>query len=393
MKCNVCVSAKLDCVLSLPNYPLNSVYLSPLEISKTERYHPKKFDLYICEDCGHFQAESGVALSELYNDEYNYNTQNSGVQGRIGFFLAQLDQVSAVQFNRVIDIGCYDLSLIKAVKQRIQANHFIGIDPSMPVKCLSNEEGILCFKDYVDNVDIPGYNKDLPDLIISDQTFEHIPGVNATLGNVMKKVSENSLFAICVPSMEVLIEKLNFHNLIHEHVNYFSVKTLAELFRLNNASLKSHTLNYISTCGFLFGLFIKDGLKSNKAVPAVNGADREYFTTHYVLFKAAIEHTLRLANKIKNEPVYGFGASDITANLAYFMDSDLSFLSNIFDDTVYKKGKFYPYLKPEIIGVPEDADLSNSTCLITSPQAARYIYNRVNALKFKRILNPIGIVA
>ena len=393
MKCNVCVSSKLEPVLSLPGYPLNSVYLSRENVSKTARYNPKKLELYICRDCGHFQAQSEVALSELYNDEYNYNTQNSGVQGRIGFFLEQLEQVAGIEFNRVIDIGCFDLSLIKAVKQKIRAKLFIGIDPAIPVKYLKNEDGILCFKDYADNVEIPGFDKDLPDLIISDQTFEHIPDINATLGNIMNKVSDNSLFAVCVPSMEVLIEKLNFHNLIHEHVNYFSINTLAGLFRLNAASLKNFCFNYISTCGFLFGLFIKDGLKSNKALVVENTVDREYFTRHYDLFKRSIENTLHLVESIKNESIYGFGASDITANLAYFMDTDFNFLSNIFDDTVYKKGMYYPFLKPEITGIQDDVDLSNSTCLITAPQAARFIYNRINKLKFKRILNPIGVVA
>lgn len=392
MKCNVCLSSAIDEVVSLPNYPLNSIYLTKAEAERADKYRPRDFSAFICRSCGHFQAVSGVQLDELYNDEYNYNTQNSGVQGRIAFFLSQLGEIEKISFNRVIDIGCYDLSLLKEVKKRIKANHYIGIDPSIPAKLLNNEDGIICFKDYADNVDIPYFNKALPDLIISDQTFEHIPTINSTLGNIAGKVSDNSFFAVCVPSMEVLIEKLNFHNLIHEHVNYYSIHTLSKLFELNKMSLRSYTLNYVSTCGFLFGLFVKKNEAPGVRLGA-NAFTREYFLAKLDLFKLLLEHTNRIVGELKGERIMGFGASDITANLAYFMDTDFSYLDNILDDTGYKQGRYFPFLKPEIISQTGMPDLRDANCLITSPQAARYIYGRINMLNFRKIINPIGLLS
>lgn len=393
MNCNVCASLNLNQVIALPNYPLNSIYLTKSELINTEKYKPRDFSLYICEKCGLFQALSSVELDEFYNDDYNYQTQNSGVQGRVSFFLSQLNTLESIKFNRVIDIGCYDLSLLKAVKEKIQANHFIGVDPSMPNYCLENQDGILCFKDYVDNVELPYFSSELPDLIISDQTFEHIPTINSTLGNVVQKVSEDSVFAICVPSLEVLIEKLNFHNLIHEHLNYFSIHTLNRLFTLNDLTLKRYTLNYVSTCGFLFGIFIKNRNRSNEVFLDENTIDKNLFLKYYDLFKSSIERTNEIIKDLETERIYGFGASDITANLAYFMNSDFSFLNNILDDTDYKQNRFIPFLKPEIKSPVEITDLNNSNCLITSPQAARYIYNRLNNFGFKKIINPIGLIA
>jgi cyclopropane-fatty-acyl-phospholipid synthase len=347
----------------------------------------------MCETCSHVQAVSGVKLSELYNDDYNYNTQNSGVQGRIAFFSSQLDKIAGIKFNRVIDVGCYNLSLLKEIKHKIKANYFIGIDPSIPGECLENEGNIICFKDYVDNVDIPYFNNDLPDLVISDQTFEHIPTINSTLGNIIQKVSENSIFAICVPSLEVLVEKLNFHNLIHEHVNYFSINTLSKLFALNKATLKSYTLSYTTTCGFLFGIFIKNNTRSPEVILGQKDINKDSFLKSYNLFRDLLEKTNQLIGDMDGERIYGFGASDITANLAYFMNSDFSFLTNILDDTLYKQEKYFPYLKPEIVSQHTIGDLSDSNCLITAPQAARYIYPRLNNLKFKRIINPIGLIS
>jgi hypothetical protein len=383
----------MDHVISLPDYPLNSIYLEKAQTINMDKFKARDFSTYICKKCEHFQAESGVALSELYNDEYNYNTKNAGVQGRLGFFLSQLNNISDIKFNRVIDIGCYDLSLLKAVKQKINGKYFIGIDPSIPSSCLINNENIICFKDYVDNVEIPYSDSLLPDLIISDQTFEHIPLINKTLGNVIEKVNKKSIFAICVPSMEVLIEKLNFHNLIHEHVNYFSVKTLSKLFHTYGFALKSHTLNYVSTCGFLFGLFSKGDLGQKELPSDTPSISKSYFLKHYNIFRSSLNETLQIVEECQNETFYGFGASDITANLAYFLNSDFSFLTNIIDDTDYKQNRYFPFLKPEIVSQVNVANISQSNCFITSPQAARYIYARINNLNFKRIINPIGTVA
>src|SRR5580698_1638217 len=111
--CNICRSNNIEQIISLPNYPLNTIYLSRAELKNIEKYKGRDFSLYTCKNCGHFQAISAVKLTELYNDEYNYHTQNSGVQQRISFFLLQLQNIADIEFNRVIDIGCYDLSLLK----------------------------------------------------------------------------------------------------------------------------------------------------------------------------------------------------------------------------------------------------------------------------------------
>lgn len=380
----------MDLVLALPNYPLNTVYLKIYPTA--DKYRPRNMYLYCCNNCNHFQAFSELSINELYDNDYNYHTQNSGVQGRITFFLNQLDPIKSIKFNRVIDIGCFDLSLLKKLKGILSANYFIGIDPSIPHEVMINNEGIICFKEYCDTVNLPHYNSDLPDLIISDQTLEHIPGINKSLHSIISQVHKDSFFAICVPSIEVLIEKLNFHNIIHEHVNYFSIHTLSRLFDNYRLSLHSYTIEYNSTCGFLFALYSKNK-NINIKIPSINIYTKNYFLIHYDIFKNAIANSMIIINNIKNEKVYGFGASDITSNLAYYMDTDFSFLTNILDDTDYKQKTYFPFLKPEIINPSDSKSIIGSNCLITAPQAARYLYKRLLDFGFKRIINPIGLIS
>jgi hypothetical protein len=390
--CNICSNSALDLVLSLPKYPLNTVYLKNKTEDLLTKYKPRNLLLYICNKCGHFQAYSEISLHEMYENGYNYHAQNSGVNGRMAFFSDRLNSLKSIKFNRVIDIGCFDLTLLKKLKGEISANYFIGIDPSIPLEVIKKNEGIICFKEYVDNVNLPYFKSDLPDLVISDQTFEHIPGINNSLNTIIGQVSKNSFFAVCVPSLEVLIERLNFHNIIHEHVNYFSIHTLTKLFENYKLLLNTFTIEYESTCGFLFALYSKTTKAKIKDLHS-NFLTKNYFLRYYNIFRDTIANSNKVFMEIRGENIYGFGASDITPNLAYFMNTDFHFLNNILDDTDYKQDTFFPFLKPKIVSPLNINISSDSNCLITAPHAARYLYSRLLDFKFKKIINPIGLIS
>ena len=393
-KCAICKSDSLELVVSLPNYPMNTVYLKSKD--NESKFGTKNMRLFCCPICKHFQAISDLTPKDLYNDDYQYFTKNPGVQGRIKFFLKQLEPLRHIRFNRIIDIGCFDLSLLKEVKKEFFANTFIGIDPSIPKNLVDNTDGIMCYKNYTDNIKLPDSKSDLPDLIISDQTFEHIPEIDKSLKSFTSQLNENLYFAVCVPSLEVLIEKLNFHNLIHEHVNYFSIHTLTRLFENSSLFLNSYTIEYKTSCGFLFAIYSsKSNLPKNHSIQLLvdNIYTREYFLRYYECFKNMLSICKKILSEEKEAAIYGFGASDITANLAYFMDSDFSMLDVILDETEYKKNTYYPFLKPMIANPKDYIVKKGAVCLITAPQAARYIYNKLIDFEFKKIINPLGVIS
>jgi hypothetical protein len=389
MICRLCSSNSLELVLSLPNFPLNTIYVDKFVM---EDKFKKSMTIYCCSNCNHFQAYSDVKIEDLYHDDYQYHPTSINVQDRVEFINNQLLKFKNIKFNRIIDIGCNDTSLLKKLKTTLLANHFIGIDPSLPSNVeTTNPNDFILFKDYVENIEIPYFDSKLPDLIVSDQTFEHIPDLNKSLSHINDQVSIGSYFAINVPSFEALVEKLNFNFIIHEHLHYFNINTLTYLFEKHNLTLEEHFTEYKVTSNYLFGIFSKKPV-FNKSNLKLNTYTRQYFEVYFKLFKNMLKETNNLLSQIsKNEKIYGFGASDITSPLAYFMETDFNYLSNILDDTPYKQNKYYPNLSPQIIS-PNSNTFNNAVCLITSPQSSRYLINRLKELKFKKIINPNGII-
>jgi SAM-dependent methyltransferase len=379
--------------MNLPNYPLNSQYLSQPSLGNG-RYN-KDFDLMGCNNCGHIFGESSFHTSELYHDEYCYRPSSPNINWRVHFLIGQLEEtVKHIQFNRVIDIGCNNGQLLRKAKEVLNAEHFIGVDPAIPLDVFNENEDIIFIKDFVQNIKLPYFKNEKPDLIISDQCFEHIQDLNLVISDLYKQVGSGSKFFICVPSLEAMIDKLNFQFVIHEHLNYFSLRSLYNLFKKHSLNLERYVIDYLSTSNFILTVFSKGNeiLISENELPLVT---LELVKNRISQFKNNISYNTEFLKKIYlNNRIYGFGASDLTSNLAYFMNTDLEFLSGIIDDTSWKNNMYMPGIKTQISNSIElsEIEYKNSYCLITAPQASRHLMVRINELGFKGVIIPTAVI-
>ncbi len=387
--CNVCGSADLREVLHLPDFPLNSRYLK----SPSWSGYLADFTLHACKDCSHLQAVSEFPLSRIYTPEYDYASGSVGVTARQRWLLSRAAEFAeGKQYNRVIEIGCNNLSLMRAFRVGgIKARHWIGIDP---VPLAEPVEGVTFINGYSQDVEIPHFDPALPDLVVADQVFEHIPALNSVLADLNARIGAGSSYLICVPSLELLVENLSFHNIIHEHLNYFSVRSMLNLMGANGMALEYSELNNSQTAGYLLQMWNKSAAAEPFAVDCADPAALLLeFDAKYRYFKDALRLTMRfLKENFAESPCFGFGASDITSLLAYFAETDFSMLRYIIDDTPYKQGKFMPLIRPMIAGTERIDDLSQAVMLVTAPQANRPIVKRLSALNVRKIVLPFGLM-
>ena len=385
MNCNVCASPQLTVFLTLPNYPLSGIFVDAVSDNRT---HVADYGLYQCTSCFHIQGESGFSLNDMYNASYSYAATAEGVHKRMRLLTDRIvTTCKGKQFNRVIDVGCNQMALLKMLKDAgIAANHWIGIDP-VPLRQPPLDEGSSFIQGYIQDVDIPWYDSALPDLMVADQVLEHIPGTNKIVQNLSDVASPESLLFIGVPSIELITDNVSFHHIIHEHVNYFSESSLATCFLDSDFDLQSSQLNNECSEGYVFQTYRKSRTKKpqlNRSV--VNHAER--FKKMYDLYLRNLELSKILIQSYK-DPVFGFGASVCTGNLAYFMRSDFDFLESILDETASKNNKYIPGVKPQVTNIPKGFAINNSSIFITAPHVARAIIQRLIPDRPRRIINPV----
>lgn len=387
--CNICGKTELHEVLHLPAFPLNSRYLQ----SPSWAHYLADFTLHACKSCAHLQGVSELPLSSIYTADYDYASGSDGVSARQKWLLRRAsDFAKGKQYNRVIEIGCNNLSLMKALRASgVVANHWIGIDP---VPLASPVDGVTFINGYSQDVEIPHFDPSLPDLVVADQVFEHIPALKNVLTDLNDKIGAGSSYMICVPSLELLIENLSFHNIIHEHLNYFSVKSMLNLFESNGMTLEHNELNNSQTVGYLLQMWNKPAVVKPFVVEFADPAELLIeFNSKYRYFIDSLHLTTRfLNNQFAGSTYYGFGASDITSQLAYFANTDFAMLENIIDDTPYKQNKFMPLINSMIVGPDKIKDLSKGVVFVTAPQANRSIVKRLSELNVRKIILPFSLI-
>jgi hypothetical protein len=211
---------------------------------------------------------------------------------------------------------------------------------------------------------------------------------------ILKKFSEklplNSVFVVCVPSLEIIIDYFGFYSVAHEHVNYFSQYSLSKLFNSCNFSQNFSDTDK-DNWGRLLQIHTKSGCNNSANIKAQQPINLLHkFQNNLESYERCLSVVRDILENTEGK-IYGFGASDLTANFAYFLKSDLSMLDCIVDDTPYKENMYIPGLKPKIVKSADIDDWSDVTVLITAPQASRAILKRLIELNPKKIISPLNV--
>ena len=386
--CNVCEKNNGVIFEELEKYPICGTYLDNACLDNNEQRYFRRLDLVFCEHCFHIQANSKFVQTEIYNQDYGYIPISSGVQQRFNI-LQQLilSKLKNLKFNRVIDIGCNQLNFLTLLKTSgISANHWIGIDP-IQLDNSVERNGIDFLNGYAENVEIPYFDADLPDLIIADQVLEHIPNVGDFLAKFSSKISDSSICVVCVPSLELIIKNFCFHDLIHDHVNYFSENSLQHSFKNTGFSIQESFLNNDCPRGYLVQMYQKDGNTFAKDFKKNHFSE---FTEKFLLYKENLSISKKIAESL-DDKICAIGASELTPNLAYFMKSDFNFIETIFDTTETKNHKYMPNIVPQIKLLSEQHSFAENVVFITAPQVSRAILKNVVFSDAKRIINPLAL--
>ena len=378
--CNICHKNNNVFHKTLKKYPVTNLYL------ETENCASNIFDIdiYQC-NCGHVFASS--QQTNIYSSSYAYNGNADGVQLRREVGLSMLkEKLGNLNLNSVVDIGGGQLQMIKAVMQNWKTLRQIVVDP-VPIKKI-DLQGIEFFNEFFNGNNFKLENSINPSLFLLDNVLEHIEKLSDFIDAIARTSQVNDYIYVCVPSFEVIYEKLQFQEIIHEHVNYFSKEIVINLFsKFGFVDIYSFT-DYNGARGYNYHLF-----KKSKSINVILNNTLDFdFEKRLNYYKIILQSTLNIISNIK-KPIYGVCASELTPTLAYHMDSDLSFCKVIFDTSEHKINKYMPLIKPKIINFKNIKNTSeNSYYYVTAPSIGRKVLTNLSLIGRNNIIFPVNIL-
>lgn len=384
--CSVCGGTGLDKVMDLPNLPLTGLFSEEAPIGKAPVYDQS---LLVCRACGHGQLAERLSPADVYDRTYSFRTSHSAT-ARAGtdFFLRFLDKVTGQRrFRCILDLGCNDLYLLGRLEGR--ATHRVGIDPiwagregDVPDKSLR------IFGSTVENVDL-GTLPEKPDLIVSRHTLEHIEDPVKVLEQLLSSAADDALLVFEVPGFDVLVRRLRFDHVFHQHLQYFNLSSFQSLIGRVGAGYREYDENY-HDWGALVVAFTKAPSGSEK--PVQRPFDAARIRRHYGMFQQQLKTTADLLGGFSGD-TYGYGAAQMLPVLAYHLGTDLSFLKAVLDDDTEKQGLYYQNLplkieSPSIVKHWEDVNV-----LLTAVDNSKPILTRVlQERRPKHLVHPFHIV-
>lgn len=346
--CRVCNSDNLVPVLSLGEQYPNDFVTGDIALNPDDKV---PLDLVICaeNDCGLLQLKHTYSRVALYENYWFRSSVNETMIKALEDITENVERRDILKDDDIVlDIGCNDGTLLKSYQS--ENLKLVGFEPSNLFEGGVTDKSIIIndFFTYEAFNEVSGDAK--CKVITSIAMFYDLEDPNKFVGDVAKCLEEEGIWVIQMAYLEPMINLNGFDNIVHEHVEYYSLFSLKNLLSRHNLEVFDVELNEIY--GGSFRVFIKhkdnETLEKQQSVSDLELKEEEYGFTNvqtYIDFadrcNAIKERLLSfLKEEIANgKTIYAYGASTKGNTTLQFFGIDSSLIEKVADRDENKLGK------------------------------------------------------
>ena len=350
LACRSCGATGLLPILDFGHTPLANALLTANKIDQREERF--SLELVLCPGCTLVQITETVAPEKLFR-EYLYLSSFSETMLRHAEALVaeMIAENSLGPGCLAVEIASNDGYLLQFYKQA--GIPVLGIEPAANIARIAEEtRGVRTISEFFDI----GLAEKLvadgvrADVIHANNVLAHVPDLNGFVSGLAGLLSPRGTAVIEVPYVKDLIDKTEFDTIYHEHLCYFSLTALAELFQrhgLNITDVKRLPLH-----GGTLRIYARenDGGARSESVTTLLEEEAEWVKNYdfYRSFGAKVEslraELVALLRRLKSEQrrlaVYGASAKGSTLMNYFGIGRDL--LDFVVDRSTVKQGYYTP---------------------------------------------------
>ncbi len=303
------------------------------------------------------QINTVVNKEILFPSEYPYTSSTTKIL-RENFKELYKDCKKIINISSkelVIDIGSNDGNLLNNFKN---SHRVLGITPEK-IGNIAIRNGIPTLIKYFDkpttNLVLKKYGK--AKIITATNVFAHIENVHKLMKNILKILDEDGIFVSESHYLVSLIKTVQYDTIYHEHLRYYSLKSLEYLFKKYNMEI-IHAKK-INTHGGSIRVYAarKEKFKINKNVKKILNFEKNFLNwkTFNNFKKKVIASKLDLYSilkklKEKNKKIYGIGAPSRATTLINYVGLDENIIDCVLEiEGSYKIGNYIPGKKIPIL--------------------------------------------
>ena len=347
-ECRSCCSTNLTNILSLGlQYPSNFIELNSI----SDKREQIPLELIFCEkkDCGLLQLKHTASRESLYKEYWFRSGLNEKMVEALKDITKSVEKrISLSENDIVLDIGCNDGTLLRSYQSKVR---LVGFEPASNLVDEAKEGTDLIINNFFNSHEfMQHFPNERIKVITSIAMFYDLEDPNSFVSDIVNCLDQDGIWIIQMAYLIPMLELNAFDNIVHEHLEYWSLKSLKRLLEEHNLEIFDVELNDVY--GGSFRIFVKT--KRNDKINIQNSVDEflkkedEFGLEKKGTYLNFANRVNSLKNKLNDfikkeisngKLIYAYGASTKGNTLLQFYNLNNKLISKAVDRDSKKFGK------------------------------------------------------
>ena len=342
--CRICNSSKLIEILNLGKQaPANSLYKST-----DERPPDVPLRLIFCDNCTTVQLGEDVDPDYLFS-QYLWVTGTSKTAEKYSYKFAKkaLDKLDNLKNNvpYVVEIASNDGTFLRRFIEK--GCNILGIDPAKNIAKDASNNGVPTIPKFF-NVNLAKklIEKDgQADIIFARNVIPHVKDIHPVIEGISTFLKEDGVGIIEFHNVGLVLDELHYDYIYHEHLFYFSLKTINGLLHMHDLYIYDLMYSPISGGSWVV-YFSKNKKPKSKKLLEIEKKELYNQLNKFSRWKEFSDSVLSHADRIKEvvfnkgKKIPAYGASARSSTLLNFCGINSEHISVIIDKNPLKEGLY-----------------------------------------------------
>lgn len=213
-------------ILDLGNQPPSNSFLTEEQLGQIEAYYPLK--LFVCDTCWLVQLQETKKVNEIFIEDYAYYSSESPANVSHAKAYCEMMLKRFPKIKTVLEIGSNDGYMLRWFKDA--GCDVSGIDPAAGPAKNAWRIGVPTYVSFFSD-SWATQNQFRYDLICGINVLNHQPDINDFVSGLNIALAPEGYVTFEFPHLMSMIEKCQFDTIYHEHLNYYSLNSIDEIFR------------------------------------------------------------------------------------------------------------------------------------------------------------------
>jgi SAM-dependent methyltransferase len=345
--CRACKQIGLELILSFGRTPLADRLVTGEQLTEPDLTAP--LDLAFCPNCALVQITQTVSPEILFGEDYPYFSSVS--QALLAHSRENAEELIASRNlgpkSLVVEVASNDGYMLKNFREH--GIPVLGIDPAKGPALAAQKAGIPTLCAFFKKKLAKQFRAEgrLADVAIANNVLAHVPDLNGFVEGLRLILKETGVAVIEVPYLVDLIDKCEFDTIYHQHLCYFSVTALDQLFR--GHSLFLNDIRRIPIHGGSLRLFVEKQEAVTETVRSLIGEEKKRGMDQIAYYRQFADRVRDVRSSLRTflwdlkkdgKTIAAYGAAAKATTLLSYCQIGKEIVDYIVDLNSFKHGRY-----------------------------------------------------